>query len=60
MDQEHTLLGDEEQLWEAWESLDPNSFIYQVQNGRKGNNAGINNGLNTVNKYIYGTQKATY
>jgi len=46
--------------WDNWKDLEPNSFIYQVQKGRDGFNTGLENGLVTLNKYIYGTQRGRY
>lgn len=56
-----TSSGDEmKHLWASWEEQDYNSFIYQVQSGRKGMNAGLGNGLQRINRYIYGTQRGRY
>ena len=62
MEQEQiTSSGDEmKHLWSSWEEQDYNSFIYQVQSGRKGMNAGLGNGLQRINRYIYGTQRGRY
>jgi hypothetical protein len=46
--------------WDNWEKQESNSFIYQVQNGRKGLNAGLENGLQGINRYLYGTQRGRY
>ena len=46
--------------WDKWENTEPNSFIYQVQRGRHGLNIGLSNGVQVVNKYIYGTHRGRY
>lgn len=46
--------------WDNWENEESTSFIYQVQNGRKGLNAGLSNGLQRINRYLYGTQRGRY
>lgn len=46
--------------WDNWTKLPGNSFIHQVQAGRLGKNIGLRNGLNYINNFIYGTQKARY
>lgn len=62
MEQEQILNLDNEikHPWTSWEEQEYNSFIYQVQSGRQGGNAGLNNGLQRINRYIYGTQKGRY
>jgi hypothetical protein len=46
--------------WGEWETLPANDFIHMFKAGMKGENIGLGNGLNNVNKYIYGTHRARY
>lgn len=46
-------------LWDK-EQQNVTSFAYRVMEGIKGNNKGLDNGLTTINKYIYGTNKGRY
>lgn len=46
--------------WEQWQKEHNNSFIHQVQRGRLGHNKGLDNGLTSVNNYVYGTHRARY
>lgn len=46
--------------WENWQDHDSDSFIYQVQSSRTGQQSGLGNGLKTINKYIYGTQRGMF
>jgi DnaB-like helicase C terminal domain len=50
----------EKKRWDSWKAQPTDSFIYQVQSGREGNNAGLANGLHRINNYIYGTNRARY
>lgn len=66
MEQETDIPGADEQIqepvnhWHEWEKTPTNSFIYQVQRGRKGFNRGLDNGLQRINYYTYGTHRAKY
>lgn len=46
--------------WGKWKELPTNDFRYMVQRGIEGKNTGLDNGLKTINKYIYGTHQARY
>lgn len=46
--------------WDNWKTQKANSFVYQVQSGRKGLNFGLDNGLQRVSRYLYGTQRGRY
>lgn len=46
--------------WRKWEELPSNDFIHMFKSGLRGENVGLGNGLQNVNKYIYGTHKARY
>ena len=55
--------GVDPDLWNRWKDADllkKDQFLYQLQQGRLGNNIGLENGLQYINKYIYGTHKARY
>ena len=57
-------LPEEEMEWgeleKRWTEEQDDNFIMQVQRGREGLNEGLNNGLQTVNKYINGTHRGRY
>lgn len=50
-------------LWNQWldeDELKKDHFLYQLKRGTSGLNVGLENGLETVNKYIHGTHKGRY
>lgn len=46
--------------WNDWKKEKSDTFIYQVQKGRTGQNVGLGNGLKYINQFIYGTHPETY
>lgn len=51
------------QLWKIWideEELRKDQFLWTLKRAEKGQNVGLDNGLQAINRYIYGTHKARY
>lgn len=46
--------------WNNWQEKPSNDFIYQVERGMLGKNVGLGNGLNHINRYLYGTHPGRY
>ena len=46
--------------WSKWETYNSDNFMYIVQQGRKGLNIGLPNGLPQLSKYTYGIHRGRY
>jgi len=57
-------IPEEEVQWsdfeKQWEDRKDDSFVQLINRGKAGQNIGMSNGLNTINKYINGTHKGRY
>lgn len=62
MDDNQADLAIQQKLQELvdWQKLKDTHFIAQVERGRLGGNVGLDNGMNGLNKYIYGTHPGRY
>lgn len=55
--------GVSQDLWSKWisdEEVKKDQFLWQLKRGSAGQNVGLSNGLEAINRYIYGTHKARY